>query len=66
MSREHLDASERKSYIDAVKCLRSRPPVTPKSVAPGVFHRMDDFTYQHILQTVNIHFSVGCDLAVTT
>lgn len=56
--RDDLSLDERKTYIDAVKCLQNKKPVTPKSIAPGARNRLDDFTVTHVNQTLFIHFSV--------
>ena len=40
-------------------CLQSKPAITPRSVAPGVRSRFDDFAATHINQTLIIHFTVG-------
>lgn len=59
MYRDNLNETERAQYIDAVKCLRAKPAITPQSVAAGALNRMDDFTVQHVNQTLFIHFSVS-------
>ncbi|KAI9372466.1 hypothetical protein BJX61DRAFT_533961 [Aspergillus egyptiacus] len=55
--RGSLSASERLDYIDALHCMRSRPPVLPQDQYPGVRHRMDDFSATHINYTLQIHLS---------
>ncbi|CAI6090424.1 hypothetical protein V2G26_006019 [Clonostachys chloroleuca] len=52
-----LSKKERKSYIDAVKCLQSKPARTPADVAPGAKTRFDDYVATHINQTLNIHYT---------
>ncbi|CAH0014985.1 unnamed protein product [Clonostachys rhizophaga] len=52
-----LSRKERKSYIDAVKCLQSKPARTPADVAPGAKTRFDDYVATHINQTLNIHYT---------
>lgn len=52
-----LSKEERLAYINAVKCLQSKPPRTPASVAPGARSRFDDFVVTHIQQTLDIHYS---------
>ncbi|VUC35833.1 unnamed protein product [Clonostachys rosea] len=52
-----LSKKERKSYIDAVKCLQSKPARTPAEVAPGAKTRFDDYVATHINQTLNIHYT---------
>ncbi|KAK2623544.1 hypothetical protein QTJ16_007098 [Diplocarpon rosae] len=44
-------------YIQAVKCLQRKAPITPQSVAPGVRSRFDDFAALHIKQTPRVHFT---------
>lgn len=47
--------SERKNYINAVKCLVKNPPKSDKKVVPGARSRFDDFLASHIQQAYNIH-----------
>ena len=57
--RDSLTNTERSQYIDAIKCLRAKPALTDRLVTPGAINRMDDFTLQHVNQTLFIHFSVS-------
>ncbi|KAI4660374.1 uncharacterized protein J4E78_005077 [Alternaria triticimaculans] len=50
-----LSKPERRNYIDAIKCLHSKPSLTPASVAPGARSRFDDFVVTHVLQTYSVH-----------
>ncbi|OCK98505.1 Di-copper centre-containing protein [Cenococcum geophilum 1.58] len=50
-----LSARERKDYINAVKCLASKPNKTPASQFPGARNRYDDFVATHMNQTLSIH-----------
>ena len=52
-----LSKAERLAYVNAVKCLQSKPAKTPASVAPGAKSRFDDFVVTHIQQTLDIHYS---------
>ncbi|KAF3480343.1 uncharacterized protein GIQ15_05690 [Arthroderma uncinatum] len=52
-----LSKRSRLEYINAVKCLQRKDPITPKEAAPGVKSRYDDFSATHIMQTPFIHFS---------
>ncbi|KAH6632490.1 tyrosinase-like protein [Chaetomium tenue] len=52
-----LSKKDRLAYVNAVKCLQSKPPRTPESVAPGAKSRFDDFVVTHIQQTLAIHYS---------
>ncbi|KAL2165018.1 hypothetical protein VTH06DRAFT_314 [Thermothelomyces fergusii] len=52
-----LSKAERLAYVNAVKCLQSKPARTPASVAPGARSRFDDFVVTHIQQTLDIHYS---------
>ncbi len=49
--------SDKKAYIDAVKCLQSKPARTPASEAPGAKTRFDDFVVTHINQTQALHYT---------
>ncbi|TDZ67419.1 Tyrosinase-like protein orsC [Colletotrichum trifolii] len=51
-----LSLDDRKSYIDAVKCLYGKPAVTPKDILPGASSMYDDFVGDHVLQADANHF----------
>ncbi|CAI0654037.1 unnamed protein product [Colletotrichum noveboracense] len=51
-----LSTEDRKSYIDAVKCLYNKPAVNSKEILPGVTNRYEDFVGDHILQASANHF----------
>ncbi|KAF8888037.1 hypothetical protein BD779DRAFT_1672450 [Infundibulicybe gibba] len=64
-----LKRQEQASYLNAVKCIMAKAPITPKSIAPSVGSRYDDFVATHIQQTFSIHFvilglDVGCNALV--
>lgn len=46
-----LKNSEKKAYIDAVKCLQSLPSISDPSLIPGARTRYDDFHAVHITQS---------------
>ncbi|KAI7924943.1 hypothetical protein M9X92_003519 [Pyricularia oryzae] len=52
-----LSRDEKLAYIDAVKCLQSKPGKTPADLAEGVRTRFDDFVATHINQTMTIHYT---------
>ena len=63
--RRKLKATEQKAYIEAVKCLQSRPSVSDPALVPGARTRYDDFHAVHITHskgliegTGGIHFVV--------
>jgi hypothetical protein len=56
--RSLLTKPERRNYIDAIKCLHSKPALTPATVAPGARSRFDDFVVTHVLQTYSVHGTV--------
>jgi tyrosinase len=57
LRRGDLTKKERKSYIDAVKCLQAKPARYPSDVAPGAKSRFDDYVATHINQTNTIHYT---------
>ncbi|KAI4649041.1 uncharacterized protein J4E78_008559 [Alternaria triticimaculans] len=50
-----LSKQERRSYIQAVKCLARLPAKTPAAIASGARSRYDDLVVTHILQAFTIH-----------
>ncbi|KAM0190625.1 hypothetical protein ACHAPA_009838 [Fusarium lateritium] len=50
-----LSKKEKKSYINAVLCLRKKPSKADPTFAPGARTRYDDFVAVHINQTLSIH-----------
>lgn len=54
-SREALCPSERKDFIEAVQCLRSKPSIADPSFAPAARTRYDDLTAVHVNLTNFIH-----------
>lgn len=57
-SRRALSMQEKKSYIDAVLCLRSMKPALYKHEVRGTSSRYDDFQAVHINQSFIIHVNV--------
>ena len=55
--RRALSKKEQLAYLDAVKCLQSKPAKTA-TLYPGVKNRYDDFQAVHIAMTERIHFVV--------
>lgn len=52
----NLSFSEKKSYLDAVDCITTKPSLTLPSNNTGVRSRYDDLLYTHIQQTFSIHY----------
>ena len=52
-----MPTSDRKDYIDAVKCLMRLPPLSSLKDVPGARSRYDDFTAMHIVYSPIIHHS---------
>ncbi|KAH8681383.1 tyrosinase [Xylariales sp. PMI_506] len=50
-----LSNKEKLAYTNAVKCLMSKPAITPSDVVPGAKSRYDDFVATHVNQTLSIH-----------
>ncbi|EAQ83365.1 hypothetical protein CHGG_09769 [Chaetomium globosum CBS 148.51] len=55
--RRTLSKKERKEYIAAVQCLRTKPSLLGPATAPGAKSLFDDFVAIHLMQTMNIHLS---------
>lgn len=56
--RRTLSKSQRKSYVAAVNCMKSAPPLHDTTELPTVKSLFDDFLAVHIFQTANIHNTV--------
>ena len=54
---DDLSNAERADYLAAAQCMYTLPARTPRSIAPGVRNRVDDYLYLHINQSNFIHFS---------
>ena len=54
-----LSVNQRKNYIAAVKCLRTKPSLLAPGVAPGSKSLFDDFVVIHFQQTIFIHLTVS-------
>lgn len=52
-----LSKAQRKSYIAAVQCLRTKPSLLDPVAFPGSVSLFDDFVAIHLMQTLNIHLS---------
>ncbi|KAH6847425.1 hypothetical protein B0I37DRAFT_144785 [Chaetomium sp. MPI-CAGE-AT-0009] len=52
-----LSADQRKKYIAAVQCLRTKPSTLDPVTTPGAKSLFDDFVAIHLMQTMNIHLS---------
>ncbi|CAK4025475.1 Tyrosinase orsC [Lecanosticta acicola] len=57
--RGSLSKSQRRDYIRAVRCLQTKPALTPLAVAAGAKTRYDDFVVVHINQTLTIHYTAN-------
>lgn len=55
--RGDMSEDERRSFIDACKCLHNAPSQTPPDIAPGARTRWDDFVVSHLLHTYDVHRS---------
>lgn len=56
--RRQLSTADKKSYLAAVQCILTLPPLTSKAVAPGATCRYDDFIAAHSIHMMSIHFVV--------
>ncbi|KAF7594719.1 hypothetical protein BBP40_008612 [Aspergillus hancockii] len=52
-----FSSTQKKAYINSVKCLQKLPSRTPAEKAPGAKTRYDDFVATHIDQTLKIHYT---------
>ncbi|KAK8022411.1 Di-copper centre-containing protein [Apiospora rasikravindrae] len=52
-----LSDAEKIDYIDAVRCLMTKPSITPPEVVPGARTRYDDFVATHMNLTRTIHMT---------
>ncbi|KAM0354217.1 hypothetical protein ACHAPU_001255 [Fusarium lateritium] len=52
-----LSKKDKTAYIDAVKCLQSKPSKTPTSFSNGAKTRFDDWVAIHLNQTQSIHYT---------
>ena len=60
--RRSISNEQKKSYINAVQCLQTKPTLLNASVQatwPGVKSHYDDFVGTHISMTPFIHMTVG-------
>ena len=57
--RRTLSKAQRKSYIEAVKCMKSTPPLHDMTENPAVKNHYDDFLAVHVMQTGSIHNTVS-------
>lgn len=56
--RRALSKPERKTYIDAVRCIQTKKPSLYQDIK-GAKSRFDDFTIVHIEQTFMIHYNAS-------
>lgn len=63
MTRGALSKQSRLDYIDAVRCLQQKPPISSKSDVPGARSRFDDFVATHIIVANQVHLTV-CTLSL--
>ncbi|KAB5523028.1 hypothetical protein GE09DRAFT_976807 [Coniochaeta sp. 2T2.1] len=56
-SRRTLAPKEKQSFIEAVKCVRSKPSLYPPGAVPGSKSLYDDFIAVHLNQTLFIHLT---------
>jgi len=54
-----MSKPERRSYISAVKCLRTKPSLLGTALYPAAKSLYDDFVIIHLQQTLNIHLTVS-------
>lgn len=57
--RRTLASQDKKSFIDAVKCVRAKPSLYPPGAVPGSKSLYDDFIAVHLNQTLFIHLTVS-------
>ncbi|KAF3049044.1 hypothetical protein E8E11_008917 [Didymella keratinophila] len=50
-----LSKNEKLNYIDAVKCIHTKPALTDAGISAGAKSRFDDFVVTHVIQTYWVH-----------
>ena len=58
INRRTLNDTEKTDYINAVKCLQSRPAFEPRSIS-AIQSRFDDFQALHIQVADRVHLTVS-------
>jgi hypothetical protein len=58
-SRSDLSIPQRKEYIQAVLCLQSKAPISPRDKFPGAKNRYDDFVAAHQSLAIMLHSTVS-------
>ena len=58
MHRRTLNDTEKADYINAVKCLQSRPAFEPRAIS-AIQSRFDDFQALHIQVADRVHLTVS-------
>ncbi len=62
LPRRTLASQDKKSFIDAVKCVRAKPSLYPPGAVPGSKSLYDDFIAVHLNQTLFIHLTVSTSI----
>ena len=63
MYRRTLNDTEKTDYINAVKCLQSRPAFEPRAIS-AIQSRFDDFQASHIQLADKVHLTVSTSVTL--
>jgi len=64
--RSILSKNEKLNYIDAVKCIHTKPALTDAGISAGAKSRFDDFVVTHVIQTYWVHGTVRLNCSFKT
>jgi tyrosinase len=57
--RHDMPEAQRIEYTNAILCLQSKPPKSPRDLYPGALNRYDDFVATHETMALELHSTVS-------